>query len=749
MAMAGLLGARDLVVTEDATGVAQALVALFLAQGLPARGVQEVPAGADAVVFLGGLRPVASIQEATAVNREAFHAARSVAAAFTQRGGAFVTVQDTGGDFGLAGCQLHRTPLGGLRALARSAALEWPKAAVKALDLERGSRDPEALAKAILTELLEGGGTCEVGLHADGRRSTLAAVPTPVPALGAEGLPADAVIVASGGGRGVTAAALVALAQSRPARFVLLGRTSLDEEAPGLSGLVAEPGLRQALVLRAQAQGEVPKPAVLNAQVAGLLAVREIRATLAALAAAGSQARYIALDVCDPAAVAKALATVRQDWGPIRAVVHGAGLLADKAIAEKTDKAFDRVYDTKVLGLAALLEATAQDPLASLCLFSSIAAHAGNPGQCDYAMANEGLNLMASAEQARRGPACVVRAIGWGAWDGGMVTPSLKAHFQRQGVGLIPLAAGARHFVTELQNRDGEGRILLLGGPSGAGPLGAARTPEVVLEQRVSWRSHPQLADHAVAGLPVLPLVLALEWFLRAARACRPDLLPVAVKQIKVLRGIRLQNFQEGGDCFQVRARQLGDAPEPEFAMALLGAKGTMHYSATVQLARTGLPQPAPLAAPFLEPWTQVACYDGHILFHGPSFQVIQSIQGRSREGVLGTLVGTGERPWPRESWHSDPAALDGGLQLAALWSEPLLGGATLPMALGEFRTYAGGLSRGPLQAVLHGRKILDTRTVSDVRLLDTEGRVFAELIGVEAVLRPGALVPVAQGEVA
>lgn len=61
----------------------------------------------------------------------------------------------------------------------------------------------------------------------------------------------------------------------------------------------------------------------------------------------------------------------------------------------------------------------------------------GNAGQSDYAMANEVLQQVASAEQARR-PDCLVRCVAWGPWQGGMVTPALAAHFGRAGVPLIP-----------------------------------------------------------------------------------------------------------------------------------------------------------------------------------------------------------------------------------------------------------------------------------------------------------------------
>src|SRR5699024_6849603 len=90
----------------------------------------------------------------------------------------FVTVQDTGGDFGLSGSP--RAWLGGLPGLVKTAAQEWPKAGLRAIDLERGGREPAALAEALADELLGGGVEREVGLSADGRRITLKSVAQPI-----------------------------------------------------------------------------------------------------------------------------------------------------------------------------------------------------------------------------------------------------------------------------------------------------------------------------------------------------------------------------------------------------------------------------------------------------------------------------------------------------------------------------------------------------------------------------------------
>ena len=326
-----------------------------------------------------------------------------------------------------------------------------------------------------------------------------------------------------------------------------------------------------------------------------------------------------------------------------------------------------------------------------------------------------------------------------------MVTPSLKQHFQQMGVALIPLAAGAHCFVEEMTGLGADTTIVvggaMKGGKFGEGALGAAQTPQATVEVRVDQHSHPHLADHSIAGTPVLPMVLAVEWFLRAARACRPDLVPTAVSEVKVLRGIKLENYRAGGDHFVVTARQQGTGADATLSVELRGAKQVLHYSATVTLSEKVATAPAGQTTPALDPWTQPAIYDGHVLFHGPSFQVIESVQGVSREGVVGTLsgtlAGTQKSTWPAEAWHSDAAAMDGGLQLALLWSQHVLKGAVLPMAIGGYRSYAHDLSTGPLQAVVHARKVLDARTVCDIRFSDANGRLVAELLGVETVLRP------------
>ena len=456
--LSGMRSGR-IAVTDDGGGIGTALVAALRLAGVDAELVATVPAGVAGVVFLGGLRAVSDIDAAVAVNREAFVAARTIAPSPA----VFVTVSELGGEFGCRGVDQLHAWTGGLTALARTAAIEWPEAGVKAIDVDRGARSPSGVARAIADELLHGGPELEVGLGADGRRISLASKSVPV-AAGTIGLDPGDVVVVSGGARGVTAATMIELATATAARFVLLGRSPIVDEPVACRGVDGDAALKRALLDAATAAGEQTSPAELGRRVAGVLAGREIRRTIASIERVGARARYVAVDITDAAAVAAALVEVRAEMGPITAIVHGAGVLADKLIVDKTDEQFDAVFDTKVAGLRSLLAATAGDPVRLLCMFSSVAARGGNTGQSDYAMANEVLNKVAVAERVRRGPSCLVKSLGWGPWAGGMVGPALEAHFAAMGVPVIPLDQGARMLVDEISSPQTDQVEVVLGG---------------------------------------------------------------------------------------------------------------------------------------------------------------------------------------------------------------------------------------------------------------------------------------------
>jgi NAD(P)-dependent dehydrogenase (short-subunit alcohol dehydrogenase family) len=727
---------------DDGAGIATALARRLTARGIETRVVAEVPPEASGAIVLSGLRELASVEDALAVNREVFLAARAMAPRLAAQGGVFVTVQDTSGDFGVSGRNAVRAWSAGLAGLAKTAALEWPLAGVVAIDVERGGREADAVAALLEEELLFGGPEPEVGLRLDGARVTLECVAEPAPA---DALRVDRsdVVVATGGARGVTAACLVELARQSRACIALLGRTELRDEPRACAGVSGEGALTRALVEARRAEDHTLTPAEVRAEVHAILAGREVRATLAALRAAGSDAEYFGCDVQDAAALARTLQEVRGRFGFVTVLVHGAGVLADKRIADKTPEQFDRVFGTKVRGLRALLDATHEDPLRAILLFSSVAARSGNAGQADYAMANEVLNKVAAAEAHRRGTSRIVRALGWGPWDGGMVTPALRARFAEAGVPVIPLAAGARMFVDELRGAAGPAEVLLGGAPRASGLAAASGPRERTLDFLVSAASHPFLDGHRVKGVPVLPVVLALEWFTRAARAFRPELALHAIRDLQVRRGVRLERFT-AGELFRVACREPASGSDTWMTLELRGRDGTLHFLASAEMGTPGeapAAPPAPALPGAAPPNLRAADLYRDVLFHGPAFQAIRTLEALGAAGAAADVAGVAELGWPG-AYHTDAAALDAGLQLAIVWGHHHCGGHWLPTRIAGFVPYAEGPLRAPLRCVLTGREATPLRTLSDVALVTAAGRVVAELRGVEMHALPAPAEP-------
>jgi len=728
MAQPGLRGGDVAIVGENAVG--ECLVRELRARGVKARCLDAVPDDATACIDLGGLRDVADEREAAAINRAAFVHARTLAKRLETGRGLFVTVQDTGGAFGMAAMDPRRAWLAGLPALVKTAALEWPLASLKAIDIERGGRSPHAIAVAIADELLEGGGEIEVALPASGGRRTLRSV-AEAALPGTPAIAAGDVVLVTGGGRGVTAACVVEWARRCPARFVLLGRTSPADEPTACAGIGDEAGLKRVLLEQARAQGRSPSPNELLARVRDVLGNREIRSTLDAVAKAGAQVRYEAVDVADAKALEGTLARVRETWGPIAGIVHGAGVLADKRIAEKTDAQFERVFDTKVAGLRALLDATRADPLKLLCVFSSVSARCGNLGQADYAMANEVLAKVASSE-ARRRPDLVAKSLGWGPWESGMVTPHLCAKFAELGVPMIPLDVGARMFADEMCCAQTDQVELVLGGEPRPEALLSEGANERVqeLEVNVARTTHAFLEGHAINGQPVLPLVIAAEWLSRAARSFRPGLPQVELHDIKVLKGIRLGGFENGGDRLTIQATPLRSDRGTQLAMRILDAKGRVTYSARVELGDEAERAEQPLDPIALEPWRGEPIYQD-LLFHRGAFELIDSVDGISDHGIAGRLHGVSRADWKHRDWQLDVAALDAGLQMAVLYGQRMLNSPNLPTSIERIRTFGPLSSEGLLNATAVRRDVGPASTTTDIVFTNDRGRRVAELLGV------------------
>jgi acyl transferase domain-containing protein/NAD(P)-dependent dehydrogenase (short-subunit alcohol dehydrogenase family) len=337
-------------------------------------------------------------------------------------GGWYVNVTPMGGRFGLdggaAGERLAFAAAGTVgftKALSR----EYPALGVRNVDVD-ATLDPAELATRLLGEIPAADEMLEVGLDREGRWRIDARKEAVPAARGPLPVGPDSVVLVTGGGQGVTADVVKALAAAARPYLVIAGLSPLPApEAPETVGL-DRAALRRFLLERARAGGGRVVPADVERGVNRILKDRQIRVTLEACAAAGARVEYHCLDVRDAKSFEALIDNVYARLGRIDGVIHGAGVIDDRLLADKTPESFTRVFVTKANSALTLARKLRPEGLKVLAFFSSVAARLGNRGQADYSAANEFLNKLAD-DLARRWPGRVV-ALGWGPWDGGMVT---------------------------------------------------------------------------------------------------------------------------------------------------------------------------------------------------------------------------------------------------------------------------------------------------------------------------------------
>jgi NAD(P)-dependent dehydrogenase (short-subunit alcohol dehydrogenase family) len=350
---------------------------------------------------------------------------------------------------------------GGLAGILKTAALEWPDARCRAADFDK---PPDVIT---LWEELRMTGPVEIGYRGQ-RRLSLSAVAAPLGSSPKEvsGLDSRSVFLVTGGARGITAEVVKELSARTGATMVLLGRTEASSAAESQeTAPIDDPiELRRVMARLLALQGLPPSALQIDGAVKQLLAQREVRRTLSALEEIGSRARYIQCDVRSYESLERAVRSARAEFGEITGVLHGAGVIEDRRLLDKTAESFDLVVGTKLDPIRHLLKLLDSARVRHVLLFSSAAAFWGNPGQADYAAANEILNRI-GRYLSETWPGKTT-AIGWGPWSGGgMVTPEVAREFARRGIPLVPQAEGRIAAWRELSSPEREARVLIGCGP--------------------------------------------------------------------------------------------------------------------------------------------------------------------------------------------------------------------------------------------------------------------------------------------
>ena len=380
----------------------------------------------------------------------------SVVVAATDMGGAFAIDHPTGDFF--AG---HSGAAGYLKCFAQ----EEPSVRVKAVDLDRDAHNHQQ-ADQLLAEMMAADGLVEVGYHGSQRMMlTLAPAPLtttrPTPPLDQ-----SSVVLLTGGARGITAEVALTLAERYRPTLLLVGRTALPagQESALTAGLTDAPGLKRAIIEQLRQAGQPLTPVKVQETYLRLLREREVRQNMSRLQNTGARVEYLVCDVSDEQAFGALIADIYSRHGHIDGLVHGAGVVEDKLVRDKTLDSFQRVLDIKVQSSLTIARKIRPEQLRFAVFFSSIAGRLGNRGQSDYAAANEILSKLA-VWLGKKWPNRVV-AVEWGPWAMlGMATPEIQKQFSERGIATVPPQLGCDMLLAELEDGPrGDSLIVIAGG---------------------------------------------------------------------------------------------------------------------------------------------------------------------------------------------------------------------------------------------------------------------------------------------
>ncbi|MDP1534373.1 MAG: polyketide synthase dehydratase domain-containing protein, partial [Rubrivivax sp.] len=358
----------------------------------------------------------------------------------------------------------------------------------------------------------------------------------------------------------------------------------------------------------------------------------------------------------DAVATRAAVRALESELGAVQALVHAAGINRPAALAALDAAELAATVAAKVGALDHLLQALRPGQLRLLVGFASIIGELGLVGEAHYALANEWLvermhRLAAQTPGTRCLPIC------WAAWrETGMAArlDGVLDALAVQDTRALDTIEACDQLIAILQSAH-QGEALIVSGRHGR-PIDPRRElpalhrhrflaqprvfypgVELVADAVVSTESDPYLLEHAPYGLPVLPLVAALEAMLSAAQALRGDASLVAIDALRigaaiacpagqsiVLRTVALVQGDGGVDvCIRCSST--------DFSMD--------HFSARVRRRIDALARSGGALAVAAEPLPAARLLYQGLAFHGPSFQRLRDysrIDARGCQAQLG-----------------------------------------------------------------------------------------------------------------
>ena len=272
---------------------------------------------------------------------------------------------------------------------------------------------------------------------------------------------------------------------------------------------------------------------------------------------------------------------------------------------------------------------------------------------------------------------------------------------------------------------------------------------DVRLEEDVYLRDHTlgrnvSSADPALAALPVMPLTMSMEILAEAAVALVPGRRLIGMRDVRAYRWLSLEGEKL---ALKVSATARPGAEDSEVSVQIFEADGRDAAASSPPVvegvmvlgdAYPDAPEAGALALTKERPskWSPERLYED-MMFHGPAFRGVRSIDRWGEDGAEATLQVLGAeglfRSTATPALATDPVLMDQPGQVVGFWiAEHVETGAVVfPFHLEALHLYGPGPA-APERLKCQARSALvgDQQVRSDLDIVDGRGRLRARMVG-------------------
>jgi acyl transferase domain-containing protein/phosphopantetheinyl transferase len=280
---------------------------------------------------------------------------------------------------------------------------------------------------------------------------------------------------------------------------------------------------------------------------------------------------------------------------------------------------------------------------------------------------------------------------------------------------------------------------------------------EVITHRQIDLTEDLFLHDHTFGGqvsavddtlepLPVVPMTVAMEIMAETAALLMPGKRLIGMKEIQTFQWIDVERERTTLQItahrraahqheVEVRVHNLGEGGEGKGGKAVLTIQGIMIFGDVYP--EPPEVKPLPMAAPGRPEFTAEELYRERLMFHGPRFQGVVSLDKLAAEGVVGQLqtLPTDNlfRSTPQPRLLTDCALLDAAGQMVGYW--PLerveAGYIIFPIRLDTLHLYSPALPPGQkVVCQVQMREVHEKYMRADIDIILPDGRLWMRLEG-------------------